>query len=108
MKGTQSVGVALLFWFAGALFTIAGAYMVVEFGLTIPRYFLDGVDQAVPRSGGTLNYVSASHSTSASLVDECSCNMPSLSPIIALDPFYWSPVYSVQHTSYSEIWLGIA
>jgi hypothetical protein len=58
IKGTGSVGVSLLFWFAGAIFTIAGAYMIIEFGLTIPRYFLDGAEQGIPRSGGTLNYVS--------------------------------------------------
>jgi hypothetical protein len=58
MTGTKSVGVTLLFWFAGAVFTIAGAYLIVEFGLTIPRYYFDGVEQGIPRSGGTLNYVS--------------------------------------------------
>jgi hypothetical protein len=62
IAGTGSVGVTLLFWFAGAVFTIAGAYMIIEFGLTIPRYFLDGREQGIPRSGGTLNYVSSVYS----------------------------------------------
>ncbi|QDS77828.1 hypothetical protein FKW77_006162 [Venturia effusa] len=57
IKGTGSVGAALLFWFAGALFTIAGTCLIIEFGLTIPRYVLDGIEQGIPRSGGTLNYL---------------------------------------------------
>jgi hypothetical protein len=60
MRGTRSVGVTLLFWAAGALYTIAGAHLNIEFGLSTPRHKLedDGVEQGVPRSGGTLNYVS--------------------------------------------------
>lgn len=57
MKGTESAGVALLFWFVGALFTIAGACIIIEFGFTIPRYVLDGIEQGIPKSGGTLNYL---------------------------------------------------
>ncbi|KAE9994399.1 hypothetical protein EG327_010839 [Venturia inaequalis] len=57
IKGTESVGVTLLFWFAGALFTIAGTCVIIEFGLTIPRYVLDGIEQGIPKSGGTLNYL---------------------------------------------------
>jgi hypothetical protein len=58
MRGTHSVGITMLFWFAGAIFTMAGTHLVIEFGLSIPRYSLDGVDMAIPRSGGVLNYVS--------------------------------------------------
>jgi hypothetical protein len=58
ITGTRSVGITMLFWFAGAVFTIAGVHMIIEFGLSVPRYTLDGMDQAIPRSGGTLNYVS--------------------------------------------------
>ncbi|GME65406.1 Amino acid/polyamine transporter I [Neofusicoccum parvum] len=57
MKGTQSVGVTLMFWFCGALATIAGAMVFVEFGLTTPRYLIDGRKEAVPRNGGELNYL---------------------------------------------------
>jgi hypothetical protein len=57
IKGTESVGISLLLWFAGAIFTLAGTHLVIEFGLSIPRYSLDGRDTAVPRSGGILNYV---------------------------------------------------
>jgi hypothetical protein len=58
MRGTSSVGITLLFWVAGAIYTTAGAYLSVEFGLTTPRHKFEGVKQGIPRSGGTLNYVS--------------------------------------------------
>ena len=57
MRGTRSVGIALLFWLAGAMYTIAGTYLNIEFGLSTPRYKFEGVEQGIPRSGGTLNYV---------------------------------------------------
>jgi hypothetical protein len=58
MRGTQSVGVTLLFWLAGALYTVAGAHLNIEFGLSTPRHRFQGEEQGIPRSGGTLNYVS--------------------------------------------------
>lgn len=57
MQGTRSTGITLLFWFAGALYTMAGAFVNIEFGLSTPRHKFDGVEQGIPRSGGTLNYV---------------------------------------------------
>ena len=57
MQGTRSVGITLLFWLAGAVYTIAGAHLNIEFGLSTPRYIFEGVEQGIPRSGGTLNYV---------------------------------------------------
>ena len=57
MKGTGSAGITLLFWATGAVYTIAGAYLSTEFGLTTPRHTFEGVKQGIPRSGGTLNYV---------------------------------------------------
>ncbi|KAH7057266.1 amino acid permease-domain-containing protein [Macrophomina phaseolina] len=57
MNGTQSVGVSLLFWFCGALATLAGAMVFIEFGLTTPIYLIDGRKEAVPRNGGELNYL---------------------------------------------------
>jgi hypothetical protein len=58
MRGTQSVGITLLFWLAGAMYTIAGTHLNIEFGLSTPRHFFRDVEQGIPRSGGTLNYVS--------------------------------------------------
>jgi hypothetical protein len=52
------VGITLLFWLAGALYTVAGAHLNIEFGLSTPRHLFKGVEQGIPRSGGTLNYVS--------------------------------------------------
>ena len=57
MRGTRSVGITLLFWLAGAVYTIAGTHLNIEFGLSTPRYKFEDVDQGIPRSGGTLNYV---------------------------------------------------
>jgi hypothetical protein len=57
MQGTRSVGITLLFWLAGAVYTIAGTYLNIEFGLSTPRYEFEGDKQGIPRSGGTLNYV---------------------------------------------------
>lgn len=57
MLGTQSVGVTLLFWAAGAVYTIAGAHLNIEFGLSTPRHEFEGRWQGIPRSGGTLNYL---------------------------------------------------
>jgi hypothetical protein len=58
MRGTRSVGITLLFWLAGAVYTIAGTHLNIEFGLSTPRHKFEGVEQGIPRSGGTLNYVS--------------------------------------------------
>ena len=57
MRGTQSVGVTLLFWLAGAVYTVAGAHLNIEFGLSTPRHDFQEEEQGIPRSGGTLNYV---------------------------------------------------
>lgn len=57
MLGTRSVGITLLFWLAGALYTVAGTHLSIEFGLNTPRYDFEGVEQGIPRSGGTLNYL---------------------------------------------------
>ncbi|KAG4424553.1 hypothetical protein IFR04_002263 [Cadophora malorum] len=57
IRGTGSVGITLLFWLAGAIYTVAGAYLNIEFGLSTPRHKFEGVEQGIPRSGGTLNYL---------------------------------------------------
>lgn len=62
MQLTQSVGITLLFWVAGAFTTLCGAFMFMEYGLRSPRFsFRDDPDerkQPLPRSGGDLFYVS--------------------------------------------------
>ena len=58
MIGTNSTGISLLLWLFGLFYAMAGAHVYVEYGLNVPRYIIDGVEQSVPRSGGDLNYVS--------------------------------------------------
>jgi hypothetical protein len=58
MQGTGSTGVSLLFWFAGIIYCLAGTHVYIEYGLNVPRYVINGIEQSVPRSGGDLNYVS--------------------------------------------------
>lgn len=57
MEATKSTGASLLFWFAGILYGLSGSHVVVEYGMNVPRYVIDGVEQTVPRSGGDLHYV---------------------------------------------------
>lgn len=62
MRDTQSAGLTLIFWFAGALYTLAWAALNIELGLSLPRQILTLRGQSekeygVPRSGGILNYV---------------------------------------------------
>ena len=58
IKGSGSTAVALLLWGAGAIIVSAGTYIMIELGLSIPRYFVDGVEQAVPQNGGPVVFVS--------------------------------------------------
>ena len=60
MKETQSITAAMLLWLAGALITIAGTLVFVEFGLAIPQILRGSTTVAVPRNGGEKNYVSLS------------------------------------------------
>ncbi|KAK3361360.1 amino acid permease-domain-containing protein [Lasiosphaeria ovina] len=57
MIGTNSTGISLLLWLFGLFYAMAGAHVYVEYGLNVPRYIIDGVEQSVPRSGGDLNYL---------------------------------------------------
>lgn len=57
MKGVRSPGIAILIWFLGCIYGLAGAHVFVEYGLNVPRYVINGVEQAVPRSGGELHYL---------------------------------------------------
>jgi hypothetical protein len=58
MTNTRSTGVSLLFWFAGVIYALAGVHVFMEYGLNVPRYVFEGLEQGIPRSGGDLNYVS--------------------------------------------------
>ena len=58
MRGTHSIGITLLFWLCGTIYTLAGTHLHIEYGLTTPRYEFEGVEQGIPRSGGALIYVS--------------------------------------------------
>ncbi|KFA80227.1 hypothetical protein S40288_07930 [Stachybotrys chartarum IBT 40288] len=57
MRGTHSTGASLLLWFLGSLYCLSGAHVYIEYGLNIPRFSKDGVEQPVARSGGDLNYL---------------------------------------------------
>ncbi|OLN96985.1 High-affinity methionine permease 7 [Colletotrichum chlorophyti] len=57
LRGTSSIGATLLFWFAGVIYCLCGTHVYIEYGLNVPRYIIDGVDQSVPRSGGDLVYL---------------------------------------------------
>lgn len=57
IRGTNSIGISLLFWSLGGLLAFCGTLVWLEFGLSIPREHVEGKDRAVPRSGGEKNYV---------------------------------------------------
>ena len=48
---------AILFWFCGCVYALAGAHVYIEYGLNVPRYVIDGIEQSIPRSGGDLHYL---------------------------------------------------
>ncbi|KAJ4014615.1 hypothetical protein NW752_007386 [Fusarium irregulare] len=57
MKGVRSPGIAILFWLCGCVYALTGAHVYIEYGLNVPRYVIEGVEQSVPRSGGDLHYL---------------------------------------------------
>ncbi|KAF4811219.1 High-affinity methionine permease [Colletotrichum tropicale] len=57
MKGTGSVGATLLFWLAGVVYCLCGTHVYIEYGLNVPRYRVQGVEQSIPRSGGDMVYL---------------------------------------------------
>ncbi|KAF2690577.1 amino acid transporter [Lentithecium fluviatile CBS 122367] len=57
LQGTNSVGVNIVFWAIGGFLTLCGTLVWLEFGLSIPREYVDGKERAVPRSGGEKNYL---------------------------------------------------
>lgn len=76
MQGTQSTGVSLLLWLAGIIYTLAGTHVYIEYGLNIPRYVFEGVEQGIPRSGADLNYVSSCPNEDATMtLIRCSSSM---------------------------------
>jgi hypothetical protein len=44
-------------WVLGAVCALAGVFVYMELGLSIPRWPIDGEKIATPRSGEALNYV---------------------------------------------------
>lgn len=58
MHATGSAGGAILLWLLGIICSLAGAHVYIEYGLNVPRFVIDGIEQAVPRSGGDLHYLS--------------------------------------------------
>lgn len=57
MRGVRSPGVAILIWLLGCIYSLSGAHIFIEYGLNVPRYVINGVEQSVPRSGGELHYL---------------------------------------------------
>lgn len=57
MRGVRSPGIAILIWFLGCIYSLSGAHVFIEYGLNVPRYVINGVEQSVPRSGGELHYL---------------------------------------------------
>lgn len=57
MKGVRSPGIAMLMWLLGCIWSLSGAHVFIEYGLNVPRYVINGVEQSVPRSGGELHYL---------------------------------------------------
>lgn len=57
MKGVRSPGLAILMWVLGCIYGLSGSHVFVEYGLNVPRYIINGVEQSVPRSGGELHYL---------------------------------------------------
>jgi amino acid transporter len=49
LREDQNVGWTLVLWAVGAVASFAGALMYIEYGLTIPRVFIQGRERSVPR-----------------------------------------------------------
>ena len=68
LKSTNSVGISLLLWSAGAVLTMSALLVWLELGLSVPKYNLQSMGlvdrqgktrlECVPRNGGEKNYVS--------------------------------------------------
>lgn len=58
IQHTRSVGLTILFWLFGAIASLAGILVYIEFGLTTPRYRFGRQKKSVPRNGAELHYVS--------------------------------------------------
>jgi hypothetical protein len=101
------VGITLLFWLAGAVYTIAGAHLNIEFGLSTPRHTFRGREQGIPRSGGTLNYASLfMYRIQRNLLITHSYNMfsPGRHTAPKLKPYSSSLVCSRLHILFLETW----
>jgi hypothetical protein len=82
---TESTGVTLMLWVAGAFYAISGVILYIELGLAIPRRRIpiqkdDGTIQerimGVPRSGAEIHYVSNNFTNlqNTSMINRSSCN----------------------------------
>ncbi len=69
LKSTNSVGISLLLWSAGAVVGMSALLVWLELGLSLPKYDLhsrglvesgqgETTLECVPRNGGEKNYVS--------------------------------------------------
>jgi len=63
VRGTNSIGIALIFWAFGGIIAIAAILVWLELSLTLPKFELDGNEVSVPRSGGEKNYASTANSS---------------------------------------------
>jgi O-antigen/teichoic acid export membrane protein len=57
LKGTDSIGIALILWAFGGVVSIAALLVWLTLAKSIPRFEVDGQEVSVPRSGGEKNYV---------------------------------------------------
>lgn len=57
MHDTKSVGFTLIFWLLGSIATLAGTFVFIEYGLSVPRWEFNGQKIFTPRSGGEFNYL---------------------------------------------------
>jgi hypothetical protein len=56
-RDTQSLGLSIVFWMCASIIALAGTYLYVELGLTIPRFTWNGIESCTPQNGGELNYL---------------------------------------------------
>ena len=88
MIGTRSTGTALLFWAAGMIYCMCGVHVYIEYGLNVPRYIINGIEQSVL----------------AAVVTSTICPMSTTSRRIARTPSSYRLAYSESPSSSSGIW----
>lgn len=109
MQGTRSTGVSLFFWLAGIIYTLAGTHVYIEYGLNIPRYVFEGIEQGIPRSGGDLNYVSSCPAEDATkILTSSSSSMSTEDRPTGRTPSYSPSAFSASLSLLLVIWLATA